>query len=144
MKKYLSIVFSLTLLFGSSQLLFAGPEGQLYWLIGDNQENFFLYNTFDLYHGAENAIDQACLQAPGIGTYSREIRVPSSLDFPAEKAGYCQNTRPFVPGTFDGNLYYASLYCNGEKREMMDDSSCDAPSPPLDLELNQGSPCPVD
>ncbi len=144
MKRYLPIVSSLILLFCSSQFLFAGPEGLLYWLIGDDQESFFLYNTFDLYHGAENAIDQACLQAPGIGTYSGEIRVPSSLDFPAEKAGYCQNTRPFVPGTFDGNLYYAFLYCNGEKREMMDDSSCDVPYSSLDHELNQGHPCPVD
>ncbi|MCB2217243.1 hypothetical protein [Desulfofustis glycolicus] len=144
MKRYLTIVISLTLLFYSSQFLYAGHEGQLYWLVGDDQENFFLYNTFDLYQGAENAIDQACLQAPGIGTFSGEIRVPSSLNFPAEKAGYCQNNRPLVPGTFDGNLYYAFLYCNGDKREMMDDSSCEVPSAVLDLESNQGPPCLVD
>jgi hypothetical protein len=118
----------------------AAPEGELYWVVETYPDQFFLHNTTDTYNGAEPAIDYACQQSPGTGTYTGDVRMlDSSTNYPAEKAGYCRNTRPFVPTPFDGNLYTAYLYCNGEKREQMDNSPCESPA--FDPDHNLGA-CP--
>lgn len=140
--RLISIFFTLFIL--CPQVASASPEGQLYWVVGQYPTVFFLHNTTDTYSGAEQAIDYACRQAPGTGTYSGTVRIlTSSVNYPAEKAGYCRNTRPFFPGSFDGNLYYAYLYCNGVQRGSMDDSNCQAPVPAIDPLLNLGAPCPM-
>lgn len=122
----------------------AYPEGELYWATENYPEHTFPYDTNEPYNGAVAAIDYGCLQYAGNGTYTGTVRIlESSVNFPAEKAGYCRVTRPFVP-ELDGALYYAYLYCNGEQREQMDDySPCESPAPTLDKNKNLGQPrCP--
>lgn len=144
MKRSLLVVFSILLFLFLGSALYAFPEGQLYWVMDEYPDSYFLHNTTDDYNGAENAIDYACTQSPGTGTYTGDVRIlASSINFPAEKAGYCQLTRPLIPVTFDGNLYYAYLYCNGEKREdLFDDSACEVPTSPFNNDQNQGPTCP--
>ena len=107
----------------------ADPLGQLYWKTNEYPDETFLYNTTDQYNGAVASIDYACTQYAGSsGTYTNSVDMAdSSINYPAEKAGYCLLQRPFFPGTFQGQLYYTYLYCNGEKRTMMNDSPCQQP-----------------
>lgn len=134
------LLFSLVFTLIFSEAGFAYPENQLYWVVEEYPTDFFLYETSTTYNGAEDAIKHACSESPGSGTYSGSIRIlTSSNNFPAEKAGYCQITSLGV-GPFDGNLYYAYLYCNGEKREQMDDSDCLPPPPPFTPNRNLGPP----
>ena len=123
-----------------SNALAADPVDQLYWKTDEYPEETFLYNTTDPYNGAVASIDYACLQYAGNnGTYTNAVDMAdSSVNFPAEKAGYCLLKRPFFPGTFRGQLYYTYLYCNGEKREMMDDSPCQQAIEPYDPDRNLG------
>jgi len=131
-----SAVFFVTLLF--SQDLFAFPTGVLYWATTNYPDQFYTYDIIKPYNGAVDAIDYACRQSPGTGTYSGTVRV--ILSFPAATTGYCRNTRPFFPGAFDGNLYTADLYCNGERRiDEMDDSPCQS-TDVINIKGNLGSP----
>ncbi len=143
MKGKLLLIFLLALLTFSPRLLTAHPEGELYWIVEDYPDISFPHTTTETYNGAENAIDYACTQNAGIGTYSGNIQIlNSSMNFPAQKGGYCQNSKPFFPGTFNGNFYVAFLYCNGEKRELMDDTPCAMPPESLIKERNLGPFCP--
>lgn len=69
----------------------AEPVDQLYWKTDEYPTETFLYTTTDPYSGAMAAIDYACLQYAGSnGTYTNEVDMAdSSVNFPAEKAGYC-------------------------------------------------------
>ena len=144
MKIQLLPVFSLALLLFSSPPLSAAPEGQLYWLVETYPDQFFLHNPADTYHGAMPAIDYACRQnSGGAGTYTGTVNMHTSgNNFPAQKGGWCRNQT--IIGVFDGAYYSAYSYCNGEKREQLDDSICVAPTPPFEVELNLGPPCPVE
>ena len=121
-----------------SQDLLAFPANVLYWATTNYPGQFFTYDTAKPYTGAVDAINYACQQNPGIGTYSGTVRV--DLPLPAAVSGYCQNTRIFFPGPFDGNLYTAYLYCNGVQRtDSMDDSPCQML---IDNKSNLGPFCP--
>ena len=141
-KLFLSfIIFSLFMV--SVSLVFAYPEGELYWATEDYPDNTFLYDSGETYTGAMAALEYACQQDPGgssSGTYTGQVDIDSQ-NFPAEKVGACQIHYPGFPNSFDGNSYTAYLYCNGIKRDMLDDNPvCEAPAPTLDPNKNLGHP----
>lgn len=118
---------------------YAYPEGVLYWITSQYPENFFEYvNDNAVSNGATFALDYGCRQSHGgSGTYTGNVRIDSSAnDFPAQKGGWCRN-QTFI-GIMDGAYYTAYLYCNGDRRDMFDDSDCQiATIPP---EKNFGGP----
>lgn len=123
----------------------AFPEG-LYWVVEQFPDAFFPYNASEPRAGAERAIDAACRINPGQGVYTGGLVF--QIQFPAHKAALCQVRRPPIPGTIFGNYYHAVLYCNGVKRDEMNDDPCPPSTPPapaIDPVLNLGAPpaCPL-
>lgn len=121
------------------------PINELYWKIDEYPDITFEYIEAEEYQGGKIAIDYACQQNPGSnGTYTGTVIIyNSSGSLPAQKSGYCMLRRPFVPGTYQGMYYTASLYCNGETREAMDNSPCNG-ADPIDKKKNEGPPeCPT-
>lgn len=120
------------------------PLNELYWKINEYPGETFQYIEAEEYQGGKIAIDYACQQNAGSsGTYTGTVLTyNSSGSFPAQKSGYCMLRRPFIPGTYQGRYYTASLYCNGEKKEMMDNSPCNG-ADEIEKNKNEGPPeCP--
>ncbi len=141
-KLFLSfIIFSLFMV--SVSLVFAYPEGELYWATEDYPDNTFLYDSGEAYTGAVAALDYACQQYHGSngGTYTGEVHIDASANnYPAQKGGWCIVNYPYI-GWMDAAYYTAYLYCNGIKRDMLDDNPvCEAPAPTLDPNKNLGHP----
>lgn len=119
---------------------FAQPEGMLYWAMDQYPEQFFQYTSDEeTSNGAISAMDYGCRQFNGgSGTYTGNIRIDGSgNNFPAQKGGWCQN-RTYI-GIMDGAYYTTYLYCNGNKRDIFDDSDCQGTAIPP--EKNFGGPC---
>ncbi len=128
------IFFIYTLLFflvlPSSIALASPPEGQLYWITNEYPTHYFLHtNDEGTHNGALAALNYACTQNAGYGTYTGDIYFDdSATNLPAMKEGSCINQHPLIPGeTIIGNDYFAYLYCNGVKRADGDDSVCNPP-----------------
>ncbi len=120
------------------------PVNQLYWATENYPTEYKLWDESLPYEGGYEALDYACRQNPGSGTYANTVQIENSWgDLPAEKAGYCKVWRDNLPGTYYGALYYAYLYCNGVKRDMMDNTSCQSQVPELDRNANLGGGCPI-
>lgn len=134
------------LTFNPSPLRAEPPQGQLYWATETYPLFYVVRNTTLPNNGAYAVLEHACQQYPGNGTYTGVVRIDTHAnDFPAQVGGYCRIRRPLIPTTMDGQLYVAYLYCNGEKRDMMDDlSPCAPPALGPEKEANLGPPpCPM-
>ena len=104
---------------------FAYPKGQLYWATEQFPDHYFEYTQTAIdYNGALYVLDYACRQNSGSsGAYNGTIDIDASANnFPAQKCGWCINNT-FI-GPMDGAYYTASLYCNGELRQIYDTSPC--------------------
>ncbi len=141
-------LFALTMLFIFLLPLsaLAYPVGQLYWATENYPDQTYLYDAVVTYKEAISPLDYACQQNSGSnGTYTGDVMIDTSANnFAAQKGGWCMNHHPYV-GNIQGNYYTAYLYCNGEQRDMFDDSPCSPPAPVIEPNKNLGQPesdCP--
>ncbi len=120
------------------------PVNRLYWATEEYPTEYVLWDEGQPYEGGYAALDSACRQNPGGGTYTGVVQiVNSSGNLPGMKTGYCKVRKGVLPGTYFGALYSAYLYCNGVKRDMMDNTSCQPQAPELDPNANLGPGCPI-
>ena len=116
------------------------PAGQLYWITEEYPNHYFDHNQTKAYEGAEDAINYACTQYSGVGTYNNTIRMYYDSE-DADKAGHCENKHHLIPDQVVlGEDYTAYLYCNGVKRLLNDLSPCEAPAQIVD-DNNLGTEC---
>ncbi|PIE60779.1 MAG: hypothetical protein CSA31_00310 [Desulfobulbus propionicus] len=109
-------------------------------MVDEYPEHYSLYNTTDEHYGGEHAVDYACIQNPGSGTYHSSSIEAYTV---SEKTGRCWYKHPLLGTPIPGNIYTAYLYCNGEKRAS-DVEACEPAAPTFDIEKNQGFTCPGD
>lgn len=122
------------------------PVDRLYWATEEYPTEYVLWDAGLPYEGGYAALDHACRQNPGRGTYTGVVQiVNSSGNLPGMKAGYCKVRIGVWPGTHLGALYNAYLYCNGVQKDILaEDMNCETQGPVLDRDANSGPPfCPT-